>query len=529
MPIRMVNDPNDSGDEGYQYESNDNSSNYGGGNRGGNGWLIWILLQIFWRNPFLGLFIFIIGGLFMFGRGCRLANSQNNTTQYTTGSELNSKEFAKAKVYEPLDEALNNLPEAVSLQKFAPTPLNQGLQGSCVGWSSAYAARTIIEAISSQKNPNDIAFSPSFLYNQIKLNGCNGSYLINAMDKMTSIGSVPLKAFGYTDKDCEREPGNDLFQLAENYKMMGFSRLTAGEGTQKINVRAIKEHLAKDVPVVIGMMVGGSFMEEMKGKDVWQPTDDDFQQLGFGGHALCIIGYDDRKDGQGAFLLMNSWGTEWGNGGFAWVYYKDFVYFVKEAFGLHPLPTKATVLEQSLTCTIALLAGKEREPINFQPNKGWEFTTEKAILKGTSFKIQVQNNQPCFVYVIGKELNGKTYVLFPYPIDEEKGLTKFSPYCGITGNRVFPRGMSLYADEEGNEDEMMVIVANKELAIFDLNNFLNQQPFQPLNYKMKRYLAKETKAALNQANESNVNAVTVMLNKDENVTLNYCILKIRKQ
>lgn len=33
-------------------------------------------------------------------------------------------------------------------------------------------------------------------------------------------------------------------------------------------------------------------------------------------HAILMLGWDDRKK---AWLLMNSWGTEWGEGGFAWV------------------------------------------------------------------------------------------------------------------------------------------------------------------------------------------------------------------
>ncbi|MEH0069911.1 hypothetical protein V6L77_05615 [Pannonibacter sp. Pt2-lr] len=38
------------------------------------------------------------------------------------------------------------LPPRVSLKAFAPTPGDQGQQGSCVGWASAYAARTLSEA-----------------------------------------------------------------------------------------------------------------------------------------------------------------------------------------------------------------------------------------------------------------------------------------------------------------------------------------------------------------------------------------------
>ncbi|MEZ4955452.1 MAG: C1 family peptidase [Saprospiraceae bacterium] len=37
-----------------------------------------------------------------------------------------------------------------------------------------------------------------------------------------------------------------------------------------------------------------------------------------GGHAMTIVGYD---DGKNAFRIVNSWGTNWGDNGFAWVDY----------------------------------------------------------------------------------------------------------------------------------------------------------------------------------------------------------------
>jgi len=40
-----------------------------------------------------------------------------------------------------------------------------------------------------------------------------------------------------------------------------------------------------------------------------------------GGHALCLMGYDDSKK---AFLIQNSWGTAWGMKGFGWLPYSYF-------------------------------------------------------------------------------------------------------------------------------------------------------------------------------------------------------------
>lgn len=40
-----------------------------------------------------------------------------------------------------------------------------------------------------------------------------------------------------------------------------------------------------------------------------------------GGHAVSLIGYDDKKE---AFILRNSWGTSYGDNGYAWFPYEDF-------------------------------------------------------------------------------------------------------------------------------------------------------------------------------------------------------------
>ncbi len=37
-----------------------------------------------------------------------------------------------------------------------------------------------------------------------------------------------------------------------------------------------------------------------------------------GGHAVTIVGWD---DGKAAWLIKNSWGTDWGMGGYGWIGY----------------------------------------------------------------------------------------------------------------------------------------------------------------------------------------------------------------
>ncbi len=467
MPIRMVDDPND------QYDnSNEPTPGGGRGGGGGGGNILFQLLPLLMRNPIMLVIVLVIGGFIYLKGGCSGETAGQSSNSLTMGGILDPKMFDKAPVYEGLDESKNNLPEAVSLLKYAPQRQNQGSQGSCVAWSSAYGASSILQSVSTANDPNQVAFSPSFLYNQIGLDGCQGSYIIRAMESMTSVGSVPFQEFPYDENDCSRQPGNNIKMDAAQYKMLGFTRLTNGDNVSDIDLHAIKEHLAKDVPVVIGMMAGGSFMQPMMGQDVWHPTSDDYTMMGFGGHAICVIGYDDRKEG-GAFQIMNSWGPEWGKNGIAWILYKDFKRFVREAYGLDPMPKEGAAATTTLDCSIGLVDNKTKQYIPLQLKNDNVFQSAKVIAKGTQFKMEVKNNTACYVYVLGMETDGSSYILFPYPTKNDPTKTKFSPYCGITGYRLFPRGMSMMADDIGNKDLMAVIVSKDSLNVFSLNQAVN--------------------------------------------------------
>lgn len=54
------------------------------------------------------------------------------------------------------------------------------------------------------------------------------------------------------------------------------------------------------------------------------------------GHALVVVGYEDdpMNPGEGWFLLQNSWGTEWGDGGYGKISYSEFSHRCIEAGAL---------------------------------------------------------------------------------------------------------------------------------------------------------------------------------------------------
>ena len=503
MPIRMEDDPQD------QQDFNDNTSSGGGGRGGsGGGGLLSFLPMI------LGLFsgggggkkillLLLVGGAaayfyFKGGSGGGAVDTVKKLFS-SSGYSFSPEQFKKANVYEGLeaDNTKNPLPESVSLLRFAPDRQNQGKQGSCVAWSSVYAARTIVEAASTGQTGNNTAYSPAFVYNNIALEDCQGSYIQKAMEFMANKGVLPLNKFPYDDQDCSRQASSSLMNEAAGNRMHGFTRLTETEDVNGINIRAVKEHLAKDAPVVIGMMVGGTFMQDMMGKDTWAPSDDDRSQMGFGGHALCVIGYDDRRQ---AFQIMNSWGSEWGNNGVAWVRYADFKEFVREAYGIDPMPKRGAALNVGYECAIGLVKNDGKQYIPLKIKGGNVFETAGLVAPGTKFKMEIKNSTECNIYIFGQETDGSSYTLFPYPDKADPAKTAFSPYCGITGYRLFPRGKSLAPDSIGHKDVFAIVVSKQPLDWYASNAAITKSSAGDYAAKLKD--------ALHATNNSNVNFST---------------------
>lgn len=486
-------------DEGQDRRSStpQRGSSSGGGMGGGLGSMLPLLIGFLIKRPKLLLIAAVLFGLYyFFGNGCSSSTGGNPINQVVgqfftaRGADFDPKLYDKAEVFEPLADNVNApLPERVSLEKFAPRRLNQGQQGSCVAWASAYGARTIVQAEATGTDPNSTAFSPSFLYNQIKLdNQCQGAYIYKAMETMLAGGVLPLSKFAYNDESCQKQPTGDDKQQAQQFRIKGFQRLSLNGDDQRTDMLAMKQQLSQGSPVVIGMMVGGSFMQDMAGREVWMPTQNDYRMAGFGGHAMCVIGYDDYKEG-GAFQIMNSWGPEWGQNGLAWVRYADFDFFAKEAYAVYPQGEGVDVKpsEYDIRFGLAQVDAKgvaTGKHIALQHTTGRVFRTTAPIRKGDRFKIEVTNNVECYTYLFGLETDGTTYVLFPYT-------PKHSPYCGITGMRIFPKDQSLTADEIGSMDVMAILVANQPLDYPKINEAMKASGAKGLDAKLVAVLGDE--------------------------------------
>lgn len=299
----------------------------------------------------------------------------------------------------------DNLPKQVSLKQYCPTPGNQGSTSTCAGWSSAYAGRTILDAIRYNWTGADVdknAFSPSFIYNQIRTKkGCNGgTSLVDALDALKNSGCLKLNEFAF---DCDREvAANDKLNAA-NYRIIEYRDIV---GIKVSKIKFVKKALAEKHPVIVAFDCPPSFMTA---KEVLTPDSSEYKYWGRG-HGIAVVGYDDGQFG-GAFELQNSWGTKWGNGGYIWVKYSDFDRFCMWAFELIDKTIKGPD-DFDLNGTMIFREDNGSE-MKGKFNKE-VFTMNKSYPAGTLFELRISNNEPAYVYSFSSDLTNKTYKIFPF-------------------------------------------------------------------------------------------------------------------
>lgn len=345
--------------------------------------------------------------------------------KYRTGCVLNKELYEQVPLAAPLMRGdYKNLPAKTSLRKYAPVPQNQGAYGTCVGWSTAYAARTILMA-HQQNWTNSVlitenAFSPFFVYEQAKSISdvyCQeGTSLFNALEIIKEIGAVRISEFA---SQCGQTITNSHEQKARQFKIKDYKRLFDAESSDKILL--VKKSLAENKPVIIGIQCCAESFLNAKGIDYWKLQDTD-NSTPEGGHALTVIGYDDNKEG-GAFELMNSWGTSWGDDGFIWMSYEDFDNYCFEAYEMTGVESDVHSLSGNLRF---ILSSNENMPVFY---KGGYYEMKETYESGTLFRMYITNNEPAYVYSFTSDLSQENIKIFP-----QNSTT--SAYLGYKGNNI---------------------------------------------------------------------------------------------
>lgn len=337
--------------------------------------------------------------------------SNINAQPYGMGCRIDTALYNKLPVVKEQTMRVS-LPTAYSLERYCPMAKSQGAYETCVGWATAYAARTIVEAIKNnwydKKTITNEAFSPAFTYSLIKGKedeDCqDGSPIIEGLISLTRYGTPKYSLFHPL---CATNISSDLFAKANANKLDHFSRLWSWNYTPYQKIHAVMTSLSKDRPVVIGMGVPESFKTSKEA--CWHPLSGEIVQ---GLHAMCVVAYDNDLYG-GAFLIMNSWGEDWSKDGFKWITYKDFTKYVFEAYEVYmdiPIPNKNFFSGE------VEFTSRGGEYMSLYRMKGKKICTYKLTEtydRGNHYRVYISNNGPSYVYMITSDPNNNTNILFP--------------------------------------------------------------------------------------------------------------------
>ena len=201
------------------------------------------------------------------------------------------------------------LPAAITLDM--PKPGDQGMQRSCGAWATVYGAGNYYMHLNNGKAYNDSEnLNPGFIYNQLSKGRCGITSLLDNLLLFKSEGSCSMKAMPYNSGDCVTQPDSLQRVDAKSFKIKGWEKI------DPYNILVLKSALSKKKPVIFSVVIDEGF-DKIKAPFVWKERCGRLEQT----HTMVVAGYDDARN---AFLVMNSWGTAWGEKGFIWIDYKFF-------------------------------------------------------------------------------------------------------------------------------------------------------------------------------------------------------------
>jgi hypothetical protein len=413
---------------------------------------------------------FLIGAFICY---CNASYAQ----EFVTGLEFSREKYENVTESAPIiTRSVTSVPTKFSLKGYSPTPGSQGLQPSCVGWASAYGARTIANAIKNNweyntTKINQNTYSPAFVYNLIKfstdVNCKRGSYIADAMKLLNTYGVLTMKDFNYNATKCNVKPSDYGYQLAKKNTILTYERLAKWDTPDNL-VGKVKKAIANKNPVVIGMQVSSTFY---KAKGSWNGVHTSKP----GGHAMVVVGYDDDKYG-GAFEILNSWGASWGNNGFIWVRYDDFKKNTKTAYVLidnskkvntnvtnnndSSLAGELTLKLSNGTNMIPTLANNASRNFNIVKATKTTYKIDKSYTSGTQFRIYLKSKQRGYVYLVGYG-SGDASVSKLYPFDN------FSDYFNYTDSEIALPSEDYFIefDSTPGRDILCVLYSKEKLNI----------------------------------------------------------------
>lgn len=225
------------------------------------------------------------------------------------------------------------IPSVVDLSYWDSAVEDQGTLQSC----TAFAAISLIEYFANKSRGQSADLSPLFLYkaarNLMSLDSDVGASVRETMKAMALFGVPPEQYWTYEEDKVDEEPPSFCYSYAQNFQALKYFRLDHADMPTEVLLAQIKAVLAAGFPCIFGFTVYTSAYEKVNIDQGYIPFPSVEKDRVVGGHAVVAMGYDDLQNiscayragiSHGAFLIRNSWGTDWGKKGYGWIPY-DYV------------------------------------------------------------------------------------------------------------------------------------------------------------------------------------------------------------
>lgn len=236
-----------------------------------------------------------------------------------------------------LRPATSILPPSADLTSLCPPVYDQGQAGSCT--ANAIAGAFDFERVKQGKN----LMHPSRLfiyYNERVIEGDPntdaGAEIRDGIKSVASQGVCPEVMWAYDINRLLDPPPPRCYNEAPVFRVLQYAAVPQ----DSYNIRQV---LATDQrPVVFGFSVFEEFESDAVASTGTVPMPDP-NSSPIGGHAVCIVGYDDHAQ---LYKCRNSWGESWGMSGYFTLPYayvhdpnlaSDFWVILKTGNSLPPL------------------------------------------------------------------------------------------------------------------------------------------------------------------------------------------------
>jgi len=205
-----------------------------------------------------------------------------------------------------------SIPSKVDLRIYASPIDDQGNLGSCTGNAIAGA----IDLIDKKTQNKSLRVSRLFIYYQERvlegdISQDNGAYIRDGIKACYTVGAPQESLWPYDISKFARAPSSVAYADAAKRKVVSYAKCT--------DFNMVKAALASGTPVVVGFYVYSSFETPEVARTGIMPYPNVSREKLLGGHAVCLVGYDDSHNW---FIARNSWGTNWGDNGYFYMPYQ---------------------------------------------------------------------------------------------------------------------------------------------------------------------------------------------------------------